>query len=828
MLIRSKFSGYQNGIRIHNKGGGGGSTYYANQDKLLGVQADIAQGIYNNIYQPYAPGATADLNAMRTEDLATKARNTAGADAGQAMGQGIASVNRNMARYGLDPHKFASDSNIVALGGAANKVNAMNKASEWGENQKWARTYDFYNALSGIPSNASASLGSAAAGYGSMGRAAQDDENAGAAGWGKAGGMIGSALFSKDGGMVRKECAARMAAGGLMRLPDWRSQSTAGSRYAKPAGAAQSFLSSAALGAVGSGLKGVGSQAFHQAFRSATSQAPALVVQGNPVLVGAVPQTGTAAAGTLAADATTTAATDAAANAAAETAATEAATTAAADTAATAAGTTAATNAWNPLGWAAAVYGVGNLAGWWKDGGPVRKDMESGGKVSGPGGPREDKVPAWLSDGEYVLPAKTVKAMGGTAALDPIVKATNDGREPVPKMEGNAAKHAAGGLGVAMGAAVDEINRQRELQDRRRMREEDVAYRNARAAEEDRRWATMDARTAAMHGIQMSQAERHRQQQTYADKLMESARQLDSFGEQLSKLPDDAPVPQSMVDQATGFYNTHPTMQDGKQISVQNVNGMPMFAYGTPGRSDTVTLPITKQTMAEGLRMSGDILNQRLAMASPESYQAWWGQQQQAREKQADRASHEKIAVGNNQTSRDVAAGNNQTSLQVANINERGANARNAASIGVQQGHLTLAQSKDTRDQKRIDDGNQALSDMDAAERTGDTRAYSDARRRAIASGVKLDRPEVQKADVKVGQVGDITVTQPTGNGGAVVTNYGPDMKQRGSVTVNPPGQSAGNGPKVGDQRKSGNQIVQWDGKGWVDVTGRVASGAIK
>lgn len=88
MLIRSQFSGYQNGIRSYNKGGGGGgSTYYANQDKLLGVQADIAQGIYNNIYQPYAPGATADLNAMRTEDLATKARNTAGPMLGRRWGR---------------------------------------------------------------------------------------------------------------------------------------------------------------------------------------------------------------------------------------------------------------------------------------------------------------------------------------------------------------------------------------------------------------------------------------------------------------------------------------------------------------------------------------------------------------------------------------------------------------------------------------------------------------------------------------------------------------------------------------------------------------------
>lgn len=35
-----------------------------------------------------------------------------------------------------------------------------------------------------------------------------------------------------------------------------------------------------------------------------------------------------------------------------------------------------------------------------------------GGSVEGPGGPTDDKVPAMLSDGEYVLPADTVKAVG--------------------------------------------------------------------------------------------------------------------------------------------------------------------------------------------------------------------------------------------------------------------------------------------------------------------------------------------------------------------------------------------------------------------------------
>lgn len=43
------------------------------------------------------------------------------------------------------------------------------------------------------------------------------------------------------------------------------------------------------------------------------------------------------------------------------------------------------------------------------DGGPV-EGFASGGFVSGPGGPREDRVPALLSDGEYVVNAKATKA----------------------------------------------------------------------------------------------------------------------------------------------------------------------------------------------------------------------------------------------------------------------------------------------------------------------------------------------------------------------------------------------------------------------------------
>lgn len=55
------------------------------------------------------------------------------------------------------------------------------------------------------------------------------------------------------------------------------------------------------------------------------------------------------------------------------------------------------------------------------DGGPIHRG--SGG-VKGPGGPVDDKIPALLSNGEYVLPADTVKKIGKNK-LDKVVKATH-------------------------------------------------------------------------------------------------------------------------------------------------------------------------------------------------------------------------------------------------------------------------------------------------------------------------------------------------------------------------------------------------------------------
>ena len=46
------------------------------------------------------------------------------------------------------------------------------------------------------------------------------------------------------------------------------------------------------------------------------------------------------------------------------------------------------------------------------NGGTVRKNFQPGGKVSGPGTETSDDIPAWLSDGEFVLNAEAVKMIG--------------------------------------------------------------------------------------------------------------------------------------------------------------------------------------------------------------------------------------------------------------------------------------------------------------------------------------------------------------------------------------------------------------------------------
>jgi hypothetical protein len=54
-----------------------------------------------------------------------------------------------------------------------------------------------------------------------------------------------------------------------------------------------------------------------------------------------------------------------------------------------------------------------DTSGFWKDGGIASLQMDAGGAVNGPGGPKDDVIDAKLSDGEFVMTAKAVENLGG-------------------------------------------------------------------------------------------------------------------------------------------------------------------------------------------------------------------------------------------------------------------------------------------------------------------------------------------------------------------------------------------------------------------------------
>lgn len=76
------------------------------------------------------------------------------------------------------------------------------------------------------------------------------------------------------------------------------------------------------------------------------------------------------------------------------------------------------------VGRVGAAYATGGLSTMLgkADGGVVYR--KNGGAIKGPGGPVDDKIPAMLSDGEYVLPADTVKKIG-VKNLDKVVDKTH-------------------------------------------------------------------------------------------------------------------------------------------------------------------------------------------------------------------------------------------------------------------------------------------------------------------------------------------------------------------------------------------------------------------
>jgi tape measure domain-containing protein len=80
--------------------------------------------------------------------------------------------------------------------------------------------------------------------------------------------------------------------------------------------------------------------------------------------------------------------------------------------------------------------------------------LAGGGRVSGPGTSTSDSIPAWLSDGEYVVNAQAVSQPGALELLD----ALNEGKAIIRRASGGAAGKTAGSPATASSIGAPQVN----------------------------------------------------------------------------------------------------------------------------------------------------------------------------------------------------------------------------------------------------------------------------------------------------------------------------------------------------------------------------------
>lgn len=456
----------------YNYGGGSSGTYYKNAEELYGVQADTAKFMYQ-LGKRYVPGAVKQYKAATDQfsspEYEAKQVGKAVTTANTAQANATGALKRDMARYGINPAsgRFRSVMAQNAVENAAMTANAANTARSTVEDKRFGVAKDFYNNLVGMPSDAASTAGSAASGYAQMGANKDASANQEAAGWGSAIGL-GTSLYNyKDGGEVKKDkppqepnklvkllgfglareagekivtrprkideelkkqgyknggCVdgkygVKMARGGLMPAfgndqqplppPPAAPQQGGGAG----AGIVQGVqtgkkLKDAMSGAasdkiMGGAAKGIGTLA--DVTGNTAMAETALNAAGASSAVGAsgVSQAGMLAAQNAGMGVGATAATAEALGAG---------TAAAGEAAAAASPALSAISTAIP--WIGAAIAVGSMFDLFADGGEVRDDMTMGGEVDGPGTKTSDDVPAWLSDGEYVLNAEAVQMVG--------------------------------------------------------------------------------------------------------------------------------------------------------------------------------------------------------------------------------------------------------------------------------------------------------------------------------------------------------------------------------------------------------------------------------
>lgn len=403
-------------------GGGGGNQYYANLEKLYGTQAAQAErlmGLSEKLTYPMYErmvGESLDYGSLANKERAAA---QAKADAESSFGSAMGAYKGDLASMGINPEdpRYAKEMRKLATtaygGGAASMTGARERADQMG----FARMQDTTGLLAGVPSNASSALSSASAtgsNLASMYNQGQQQYGQNVAGAVRGG--IDLYGFSKsnpgiwtgaNGGYVQ-----RLAKGGIVGAME--------NIQTPPPPTGSPDTTNANTGAVGQGLMrgremiGTGVEklgsatgsadmaAFGQGMRLGKEAQPAIdaYTQAAQQVNSILPAAGEAATG-----------------AAAEGALMEGV--------AGSMGSGAALGAAMP--WLGAAMLAGSALGLFKDGGKVTPGSTSrrGGEVDGPGGPKDDRVPALLSDGEFVMPIGAVKKFG----LDRLEKMRQAGLE---------------------------------------------------------------------------------------------------------------------------------------------------------------------------------------------------------------------------------------------------------------------------------------------------------------------------------------------------------------------------------------------------------------
>lgn len=424
------------------KGGNGGNDqYYENLNRLYGIQADQAELLGNAFKENVLPGYKQwgeQVQGINSQANREKAAGDAAAQVRASTTQNMQDVEANMASLGINPSDqgFQRQMRIASIQGAGMEAGSATQARNQREQLGLAATQDWVTAGMGTPTQATQATNSAISATNSAisGRN-QEAGNQGAAVGNIVRGGIGLMYGPggggwKDGGVVRLENGGyvhRLAMGGMAGgmkafggagaapppapAPQGAPAPKTGDVAAGAAGTAGMGL--AGVGKAGSLVKGVGdltgsstlssfgtgmnlapaqAQAAGEAYRQAATQ----MVDG--AIGSVVPEAGAAAGATEGA-------------AAAGTAAELTGTAAALEGGAALASTLGA--AVPVIGAGVAAYGLGSALGWWADGGKVTPGaVQRTGEVDGPGGPKDDLIPAMLSDGEYVMPVGAVKFFG--------------------------------------------------------------------------------------------------------------------------------------------------------------------------------------------------------------------------------------------------------------------------------------------------------------------------------------------------------------------------------------------------------------------------------